>query len=244
MPPSRPPLRPGHRQYGAALLLLLLTLSLGAATLLMAQFDGGRRNAEQLRRTLLSLAAAKEALVGYAMTHGRLPRPASSATDGQENPAACTSEASCTGFLPWVTLGIDGGDGWAKLLRYSVTPSFTRAPLKPASVSANKRIWGRGDQGASYLLAGQGNCAALETCAPAVIFSTGKARLGTSAQGTALANSGTGNLDELQNNNGYNDFISRVPSDAGVPGGEFDDLVTWIPLRPLLLRMNAAGALF
>jgi hypothetical protein len=38
-------------------------------------------------------------------------------------------------------------------------------------------------------------------------------------------------------------FVSRVRSDPGSTGGEFDDLVTWLSENVLYNRMVAAGQL-
>jgi hypothetical protein len=39
------------------------------------------------------------------------------------------------------------------------------------------------------------------------------------------------------------DFVSRNPSSPGAPGGEFDDIVSWLPTGILFNRMVAAGKL-
>jgi len=102
------PRRPGTRQRGAALLLLLVVGSVAAASLLISAFS--RSNVEQVRerRTIAALGRATDALVGFAATHGRLPRPAISAIDGRERAEPCSGEEDCSGFLPWVDLGVDG----------------------------------------------------------------------------------------------------------------------------------------
>lgn len=243
---SRPP-SPAprvHRQRGAALLLLLAVAGVGAATVLVSALGGKRSDLARERRTLIQLSQANEALVGFALRHGRLPRPAVSATDGQENPRPCTSEQACTGFLPWVTLGIEGSDAWGKLLRYSVTPTFTEAPLLVSTAVATKRILDRDGKGRPYYAAGGADCTLVAQCIPAVVLSNGRRRLGTSLQGITLASESTSNVDEQHNNSAANDFMRRNASDNPADaGGEFDDLLTWLPLRPFYLRMAAAGRL-
>jgi len=246
MPPALPHHRRSGRpsQRGAALLLLLAVAGVGAATLLVSALGGPRSDAARERQTLVVMGQAKEALIGYALHHGRLPRPAISATNGQESPLPCASESSCTGFLPWVTLGVSAQDGWGKLLHYSVSPDFTQWPIMTSAAVGGKRVLTRLDSGALAFLAGQPECSLRAQCVPAVLLSTGRYNLGTSPQGIAQSNGAQGNVDEIQNNSGFNDFISRrASSDPARPGGEFDDLVTWIPLRLLYLRMSASGQL-
>jgi len=246
MPPAPPLRRRSGRlsQQGAALLLLLAVAGVGAASLLVSALGGPRSDVARERQTLVAMGQAREALIGYALRYGRLPRPAVSATDGQESPLPCAAESSCTGFLPWVTLGINAQDGWGKLLRYSVSPDFTQSPIVVSEAVAGKRVLTRLDSGAPAYLAGQAQCSLLAQCVPAVLLSAGRYNLGTSPQGVAQSNGAQGNIDEIHNNSGANDFISRrASSDATRPGGEFDDLVTWVPLKLLYLRMSAAGQL-
>lgn len=238
------PRRP-RRQHGAALLLLLMVAGVGAASVLISALGGARMDVLRERRTLATMAEARDALIGYAVTHGRLPRPARSATDGRESALPCGSAASCTGFLPWVELGVGGVDSWGKVLRYSVAPVYTNAPIVVTVAVADKRVSTRNSDGAPVYLAGQASCTLAAQCVPAVILSNGRRNLGTSAQGVAQANASSGNLDELHNNEASNDFVSRPAADnPQVAGGEFDDLVTWIPQKQFYLRLAAAGQLF
>lgn len=235
-----------HTQRGAAVLLLLLMLGLGAATLLMHAVDGKRDEARRQRATLSALAQAREALMGYALVHGRLPRPALSASDGREAGQVCASAADCSGFLPWATLGVSGIDSWGKLLRYSVTPAFTEAPLRQNSAVADKQVLGRRPDGSSYFVAGQASCSTARQCAPAVLMSSGRHNPGVSASGLLQLSDSAANLDELYNYGAVNAFIQRPaspPGDGSAVGGEFDDLVLWLPLSALYQRMGVSGVL-
>jgi type II secretory pathway pseudopilin PulG len=241
MPRARP--RPAH---GAALLLLLMMLGLGAAALLINVFGLPDTQAQRPRATLSALAEAREALLGYALVHGRLPRPATSATNGVESAQACADAAACSGFLPWVTLGVDGADSWGKLIRYSVTPAFTEAPLRQAGTIADKRVRDRGGDGAPYYRLGTGLCDVEHQCAPAVLFSSGRHNPGVAVSGIRQLSDDASNLDERYNDSAVNDFMARPatrPGERGAAGGEFDDLVLWLPLSTLYQRMGVAGVL-
>jgi hypothetical protein len=66
----------------------------------------------------------------------------------------------------------------------------------------------------------------------AIVFSTGK----NGARGASGAS-------EARNLDGNGLFVSRPPEPATAAGGEFDDLVAWIPVGLLYGRMVAAGVL-
>lgn len=235
-----PPSARLHRQRGAALLLLLVVAGLAVSSLLITSYRADN-DASRQRRSALQVAEAKEALLGYALAHGRLPRPATSAEDGREMPSPCIQD-SCSGILPWVTLGVNGTDAWGKLLRYSVSPDFARRIL-PGDAVADRRILRRDSAGEIYFLIGSDRCDRNSRCAPAVVFSSGKNNLGISTLGMPLANGAVNNQDEQQNDSDTRDFFARrLEHRTQVPGGEFDDIVAWVPLQTLFRRIEASGA--
>lgn len=226
-------------QSGAALMILLIVV-LGAATLLMHFAE--HQNLDQRREhlTYQRLAAARDALLGYAVSHGRLPRPAASSRDGKEAEAPCSTDADCTGFIPWVTLGIDGVDGWWHLLRYSVTPALTGKEVQ-RDVVPNRTVARRLSSGELLYVVGQDECSNALLCAPAVVFSTGKNNFGVSPQGLLqVPNAGDGgNIDELHNISASRNYISREKNtDPTAAGGSFDDLVVWVDVGRLLSSMD------
>ncbi|WP_229634262.1 hypothetical protein [Duganella qianjiadongensis] len=192
------------------------------------------------RITHQRLAAARDALVGYAVSHGRLPRPAASSRDGKEAEVPCSTDADCTGFIPWVTLGIDGVDGWWHLLRYSVTPALTGQEVQ-RDVVPNRTVARRLSNGDMVYVVGQDECSSALLCAPAVVFSTGKNNFGVSPQGLLQhpsTSDGT-SIDELRNITASRNYISREKStDAAAIGGSFDDLVVWVDVGRLLSSMD------
>lgn len=238
---KRPRLR---RQQGAVLLLLLAVLALAGSSLLMSAFGAIDPQARREQRTLLLLAQAREALAGFAAVNGRLPLPAASSQDGLERATPCTSDADCTGFLPWAALGIEGADAWGQRLRYSVTPALTSYTYLASSAVATRTVQTRDTDGNLYYLAGGAGCSVEAQCAPFVLLSHGRRNFGVSESGIERANTGVDNEDELTNAEATLHFISRPPA-AGPrqPGGEFDDLVTWLPLDLLYRRMRAARTL-
>lgn len=231
---------PRRHARGAVLLLLLLVLSLGAAALLMAATPAsGEYARRQALQTQQQLAAAREALIGYAVSHGRLPRPAASALDGHESAQPCSDERSCTGFLPWTTLGLTPSDAWGKLLQYSVTPVFTVAPVVVTEVVGSKRIIARRGNELVYVH-GYPQCALSAQCMPAVVWSAGPRNLGTSVLGLPQASLDLDNFDEQANALASVDFIVRGSTLEPASGGPYSQQFAWVPIRPLLLRMAAA----
>lgn len=200
---------------------------------LSAQID--QRNYNETQQQINEI---REALIGFAVVNGRLPRPATSLTDGAENPAVCDN-ASCTGFIPWTTLGVKKTDAWNKMIKYSVSPNYANK-LITLSTDGNQKVQTRDSAGtASYLIGSASSCS---PCAPAVIYSAGKNNWGVSEDGTAQADGSESNADEDTNASATSVFFSR--SQSTVPtGGEFDDIVTWIPPFVLMNRMISAGRL-
>ena len=237
MPTDRPLLR---RQRGAALLLLLVVLGLGASSFLISMFSQPKGDLRRQALTRTALGEAREALIGYAVVHRRLPRPAVSALDGRENAQPCAGDAGCTGWLPWTTLGLKPGDGWNKLLRYSVSPDFANGNLD-TTVEATKTLLDRVDDGSIFYRVGSANCVADDRCAPAVIMSSGR-HLGTSIDGIAQASAIDDNLDEQANQDAVRDFMARADTDdVRAIGGSFGNVIGWVPLRMLRDRIRATA---
>lgn len=209
-----------------------------------------QRDLQSANQTAKQLSDTREALLGFAVTNKRLPRPAVSATDGTER-AVCVTEADCTGFIPWQVLGVPPTDAWGKLVRYSVSPSFSNGVVSLATV-ATKKIQSRDNLGAVVYIFGQtAPCnATSQPCAPAVVFSHGKSHYGTTADGTVLGGGTASSVDETSNDTGSTGatagtlYMTRTPTDnTAISGGEFDDLVIWISPNILFNRLIAAGQL-
>lgn len=239
----RPALLQARRQRGGflveiAIVLLIVGLMLGGVMSSLSQQDLVKR----VQRTDARLAEAREALLGFAVANGRLPRPATSATNGAER-APCANEVQCTGFLPWATLGVQPLDGFDKLIRYSVTPAFANAAFNLATVPT-KAVSTRNNLGALVFQAGAAGCAAGSGCVPALVFSHGKENWGTTSDGAGLPDLSGSNADEDTNAAASVNFITRdTATGNATPGGEFDDQLLWLPLPVLHGRMVQAARL-
>lgn len=225
----------GFTLFELAVVLLVVTLLLGSILVpLSAQVQ--QRNIAQTQRIL---EETRDSLIGYAMIHGRLPRPANSATDGAERDVACARDADCTGFVPWAALGTSQVDAWGKILRYSVTPAFTVKGAFSLDTQGDKTVRTRDGSGAPTWLV-------RSLPVPAVIFSQGVNNFGMTQDGVVLRNGSTANFDEIDNeyNDGSRPFWARpTASNPGGPGGDFDDQLVWVPTGLLFARMVQAGQL-
>ncbi|NHZ92135.1 hypothetical protein F2P45_24470 [Massilia sp. CCM 8733] len=231
------------RQHGAALLLMLAVVGLGAASLLMSGIGKTDTQSGPDQRSRTALAQAREALIGFAVVNGRLPRPALDDGGGREFDGRCDSEERCSGLLPWVTLGIAPGDGWGKLLRYSVTPAMSTAPIQPTVVFGTKSIVTRSG-GQLVRQVGAPVCSMATQCGAAVVFSYGREHGGISVAGVRQPDTSTTNADERFNALAVATFIERpLGRDPLAPGGEFDDQLVLLPVGILFNRMSLARSL-
>jgi type II secretory pathway pseudopilin PulG len=185
------------------------------------------------------LEITQDALLGYAVAKGRLPCPAISASNGNEDRTSglCTG-GKRVGFIPWVTLGTQKNDSWGRLFRYGVSPAFSNAQIVIASVSD---IDIRTRDNTSV------NTISLASNVSVMVMSHGPNGFGGYYESGALvADTSITNIDEKTNyaNATTNQFIKRdLTANLSASGGEFDDIVTWMPSSILFNRMVAAGQL-
>ena len=224
-----------------AIVLVIFGLVMSA---LLMPLQAQRARTEQLQ-TEATLENAKRALLGYAQAQGRLPCPATVASNGAEAPlggGACTVQS---GFLPAATLGVQPTDAqgfaldaWSNRIRYAVTNSdinsFTinngMSTIGIANLTPNIRVCGTSTAA---------NCSAainLINNAVAVIYS-----LGTTGLQAA------GGADETENLNAVGGvdtvFVHHDLAALGAPNGEFDHLMVWISPFVLYNSMIEAGQL-
>lgn len=261
------------RARGFTLLELAVSLAIVAviagAVLVPFVAQVSQRN---IGNTQKLLDDAKEALIGYAVATGRLPCPASASSNGLEAfsvapaPVGDANNGICAtdvGFLPAVTLGLSNVDGqgyavdaWGtsqNRVRYavwagSIAPAGTTNTW-PFTKTGGMRTATPGLMATTDMFfvcsSGVGvvagsNCGSATTLtrnAPVMIWSVGA---------NAVTSGGT-SIDELQNPNPRGGSIDRIfvmhsRTDSG-PGGEFDDIVTWISTGNLIGRMVLAGGL-
>ena len=241
-----------------AIVLIVITLLVaGLLVPLTAQIQ-----LRQISDTQKTLEQAREALIGFAISQGRLPCPAAPGTNGKENPingGDCPN--ALNGFLPAITLGITPTDNqgylmdaWGNRIRYAVDKTTINDPLgipinSPfTSTNGMKTVTManivKPSSGSFLNICSSSTGITANDCGvnpgtttiadkiPAVIYSLGK----NGATATTMA-------DELANTDGDRIFVSHETTTDPVTKREFDDLVVWVSLNTLFNRMVTAGQL-
>ena len=205
----------GFTLIEVAIVMIIVGLLISAFIApLSVQLDS--RNYNETRN---ALAEAKEALVGFALSHAAtdedpyLPCPDNSG-DGLEDRKATGECQVLEGNLPTQTLGLVSIDSWNNQYLYHVAPQFSNS-VDGFNLSALGNITVRNAAGAN-----------LVDNIPALVLSRGK-------NGAAAAVS----PDEQENTDADTIFISHEFTPA------FDDIVVWISPNILLNRMVTANRL-
>lgn len=241
-------------EMGVAMLVLAVLVS-GLALPLAARVDL-HRQAEARRQ----LEEARDALMGFAAAHGRLPCPASATSLGEESfaPGGGEGDGACSNFydglLPSATLGLAPLDGegfvrdpWMSprnRLRYAVFAGPINGVANPLTRTDGMQaatLAGLGGASHYLFICASGAAASTSGCGPASLQLTRRAAflvlsLGPDAPATPPASS-----DEARNLDGDAVFVAHERSE--LQGGAFDDLVLWVPIHLVAHRLLAAGRL-
>ena len=249
------PDRGGFTLIEVMVVLVILTLLLSGLALPLAQQLQARRAAQTQRL----LSEAREALLGFAATHGRLPCPATESSAGEESFAAGgdATNGNCAdfhgGLLPASALGLapmdaqgflrDAWDTQRNRVRYAVfggsaaingiTNALTRTGgMQMATLPA------LGAAPHYLFICSTGMAATSSGCGPAANQLTRRAAfvvvsLGPNANATPAPSS-----DEARNVAGHPVFVHHESTADG-----FDDIVQWTPVHLVVSRLLSAGRL-
>lgn len=231
-----------------AVVLVVFALLLGGLLMLTTT----QMSTQRIQETQKLMEQARQALVGFAAVHGRLPCPAQpNLASGAPNagvervplPGGCTGGQ--VGVLPWATLGLPETDAWGRRLTYRVAALYSRTviprppsqygcatPPAPAPAQSAFALCSPGDNEVRVSAAG----VALVTDAPAVLISHGANGAGAMLP-SGLQMPASADADEIENHD--NDAIAV----AGTPRATYDDLVQWLPAPLLMQSMLSAGRL-
>ncbi len=218
-----------------AIVLFILTLLMaGVMTPLTEQLS--ERRTLETRRALEEL---KTAVLGYALSHRdaedrphlpcpdlRQARVAGRANDGVEDRLPDGRCAAVAGNLPWITLGMAQTDAWGNRYAYAVAPAYAHAGAgivaHPAPV-------------ADLMVCLDRDCGQ-RIAAAAVLLAHGRNGLGALNAAGQFNRTPIG-ADEQEHADGDGQFVARPPAGPDRPGGEFDDMVSWIAPDYLIGRL-------
>ena len=225
-----------HRLSGFTLLemsivLLIMGLLLGSVMRPM----GGAIKERQRSETQMLLVEIREAIIGFASIHRRLPCPVSAATAGtRQGNAQCVIEH---GYVPAAVLGVSGQynddgllvDSWGQPIGYHVSLSDANGNGLPDFTTTDEmRQVGMQNLTPGYEVCDATNCSQLRANnLPAVLVSDA---------GTAHTSA-----DEIENRDGDTRFVSRDLDLAGQD--QFDDIVIWLSGNILYTRLLQAQVL-
>lgn len=207
----------------AELAIVLVILSLLAGGLMVPL--GARIEARDRQLTVDRLRDIQQALIGFAIIHGRLPCPSTEDDPGapgygiEDSPPCNTARE---GRLPWLTIGLSATDAWGLTRRspgdhwgghwhYRVDRAFADTVISAATAPTDD-LQIRAHDGSRITVT--------DSQAVAIIYSTGPNR----------------RADGLNAS-----YSSTYQAGESIP--DYDDLLVWIG-RPLLIaRMAQAGRL-
>lgn len=229
-------------QRGFTLLELSLVLVvLGILANMFIQPAGSQVEMAKRQRTDRSLDQVEQALIGFAMTHARLPCPAD-----WQGPAIEKEECGVGrnyGRLPAITLGLPGArdaqgallDGWNQPIHYAVSAADhpTRGLVGWSDFTTSDELR---EVGMSELASELAICAtAVSTDCPVDQLLANQVPVIFFSKGKPLDDS----LIEQENTDGDDVYVSHPYSQTDA--NHFDDRVRWIPENILLYRLLQAG---
>jgi len=203
-----------------------------------------QRDIQNRAETQILLNEAKEALIGFAITNGRLPcTDTTQIPDGEEdrdptNNGRCDSDN--TGTLPWNTLGIKRTDAWDHYLSYRVDKDFSN------SKDYFNINHAEGSSGITIISENGSSLISTNSRPAAVVFSFGENGYGginTNQNVAYNKEPDPSGADELENTDNDVTFVSHPPTSIGSSSGEFDDMLIWISPKVLINRMIMAERL-
>ena len=241
-----------------SIVILILGLLLGG---LLLPLSVQRENA-RLKEARDQLALIDAALVGFALTNGHLPCPATPSSSGSAAPSAggCST---AHGFVPASTLGVEGTrnadnlllDPWASPLRYSVSAADVDGDGQwDFTVPGEMRDVQIAMLAPDLVVCDTAAGASSTACASPATTLTGTAPFVVNSLGKDWATSaGADQLENVGNTLGGGPsgtsyavasdvvFVSRARSTQS--GNEYDDVLTWASPMTLYRELVSAGHL-
>lgn len=234
-----------HRFAQRGFSLVELTIVLVIVALLSGGLMLGlsaQRDAAAYQEAQRQLDNAKEALLGFAISNGRLPCPAASnsvsggVNAGMEDCLIVSNVNQRHGVLPWATLGLPETDPWDRRFSYFVSVKFS-TPLIAGSLSSFTMSTGVApdNAGTANVKHTASSASNIASDLAATIVSHGSRGLGGYTTSGVMVAGAAG--DEAENADADLTFVAHTQS------MDFDDLVAWITPALLKSRLVAVGKL-
>jgi len=209
-----------------AIVLLIIGFFIGG----LLPFTSSQINHRKIVKTDETLEEIKDALLGFAVIHGRLPCPDTDNDGVENNSPPCNTE----GFLPWADLGVGRRDSWGQPFRYRSDSEYSTSipdSLKTEQTSTRLKVK---DKAKVIDLSSEENYPDDPTPPSnnysrivAIIFSYGK------------------NLAPESENDDFDHIYiqDEYVENKGNPTNTFDDRLTWISKFTVINHLVAADAL-
>jgi type II secretory pathway pseudopilin PulG len=130
-----------RRQHGAALMVMLVILVIGAAAILVGVLSSSSLQIERDKTTADALAQARNALIGRAVSDANLPGSLPCPDSTGNGSADTFSGSDCPNYigrLPYKTLGLpDLRDGSGEELWYALSPNFRDQTPTPHVINSD-----------------------------------------------------------------------------------------------------------
>lgn len=260
-----------RRQAGFTLTELAVVFTIVAILLSSLMYTlAAQTEARSRDQTTQRLEQAKELLLSFALVNGRLPCPARcsdypTCSDGGDEAGvagACTDNYA--GYLPGRAIGFQPTDGngyaldaWGNRIRYAVSLNTSGALANHFTIAANLKQNGITTTPTDLLVCASSTAVGFNAATPTCGAATNRVtNVNTVAaviwsQGKNYRTMPGGALDETINNkhrlpvavSNNPTFVWHDQRPQGAVGGEYDDLVLWIPAGQFYGRLIAAGVL-
>lgn len=222
-----------------AVVLVILALLLGGLLIPLS----AQRDISVYTETRQKIELIKEAIMGYAAAHGRLPCPANPALASSAVGAGTESCTLSAGVVPWADLGTPELDAWNGRFTYIVPTAFTDS-IAAGTVSPPATCLTI-PTAASFALCTEGSLnvnnsdgGSVATQVPVIVISHGKNGYGAYRSDGSQFSSAEATAHELGNLDTLSPFIYSETTQDG-----YDDFVDWISINVLFNRMVTAGKL-
>ncbi|HEX5057180.1 MAG TPA: prepilin-type N-terminal cleavage/methylation domain-containing protein [Gammaproteobacteria bacterium] len=237
---SIPKKQTGFTLVELSMVLVVIGLILGTAITALTSFLARA----QFSETRAQLALVQEALIGYAISKGRLPCPdvndypptaptMGSASDGVGDMTGTSPGDTCVreyGYLPYAELGLPPRDIWGTYYQYRVDDVYADIPPAGQTVTFS-------------LTETEGEIDVKDSAASANPIADNIVALVFSAGPNAHVSVPAVSADEDENLNNDRIYVDKdyVPAGASTP--EFDDILNWISSYTLKAKMTKAQRL-